>query len=254
MKKLWTLLCVVLCIFGMTACGGSSEKEEGVTAEQSDDLQKSMESLIASLVTMSDEEIQSQMSEEAAKAWLDVAPELGEYVGTIDFSLSVEDEVYTGILESDFTEHDLTMTVVIDGTTGLADSITYTQDMSIDEILDEVDSITYARDMSIGEILSKAALNTIIGMGVVFAVLTFIAFLISLFKFIPDFSKKEEKPAASAPVVAPVEETVEEEDLSDDLELVAVITAAIAASEGTSTEGFVVRSIKRAPSAKWKRA
>ena len=44
-------------------------------------------------------------------------------------------------------------------------------------------------------------------------------------------------------------------EYSDDLELVAVITAAIAASMGsTSTDGLVVRSIRRKPGAKWKRA
>ena len=40
----------------------------------------------------------------------------------------------------------------------------------------------------------------------------------------------------------------------NDLELVAVITAAIAASTNSSTDSLVVRSIKRAPGAKWKRA
>ena len=41
--------------------------------------------------------------------------------------------------------------------------------------------------------------------------------------------------------------TAEEESavLTDDLELVAVISAAIAASTGTSTDSFVVRSINR---------
>ena len=49
-----------------------------------------------------------------------------------------------------------------------------------------------------------------------------------------------------------VEETVEEED---DLELVAVIAAAIAASEGTDPNGLVVRSIKRVGKTNnWKRA
>ena len=37
----------------------------------------------------------------------------------------------------------------------------------------------------------------------------------------------------------------------DDGELVAVIAAAIAAAEGTSTDGFVVRSIKRRKSNRW---
>ena len=44
------------------------------------------------------------------------------------------------------------------------------------------------------------------------------------------------------------------EDAMDDLELVAVITAAIAASMGTSTDGFVVRSIRRAGKSRWKNA
>ena len=47
---------------------------------------------------------------------------------------------------------------------------------------------------------------------------------------------------------------IEQEELSDDLELVAVIAAAIAASEGaSSTDGFVVRSIRRAGN-KWQAA
>mgnify|MGYP004638407307 CR=1 FL=1 len=51
--------------------------------------------------------------------------------------------------------------------------------------------------------------------------------------------------AAPAPVAAPVVEPVVE-DVTDDGELVAVIAAAIAASEGkTSTDGFVVRSIRK---------
>ena len=51
--------------------------------------------------------------------------------------------------------------------------------------------------------------------------------------------------AAPAPVAAPVAEPAVE-DVTDDGELIAVIAAAIAASEGkTSTNGFVVRSIRK---------
>jgi len=41
--------------------------------------------------------------------------------------------------------------------------------------------------------------------------------------------------------------------LMDDKELVAAITAAICAYEGTSSSGFVVRSIRRADTSKWKK-
>ena len=58
--------------------------------------------------------------------------------------------------------------------------------------------------------------------------------------------------------VAQKNETVVEEssvqtviEETDDLELIAVITAAIAAQEGTSSDSFVVRSIKRRTSNRW---
>ena len=83
--------------------------------------------------------------------------------------------------------------------------------------------------------------------GTVFLVLIFISLLISCFKFIPQimdkFTKKpsvEEKPE----VVEETSETVTANE-EDDSELIAVIAAAIAASEQTSTDSFVVRSIRR---------
>ena len=57
--------------------------------------------------------------------------------------------------------------------------------------------------------------------------------------------------ASATPAAAKTEEP---EDLTDDLELVAVIAAAIAAYEGTSADGFQVRSIRRANTNKWKKA
>ena len=97
-------------------------------------------------------------------------------------------------------------------------------------------------------------------MGTVFVILVFISLVIALLpKFtamIENAGKKKEAPApapkaAPAPVAAPV---AAEEELVDDLELVAVISAAIAAYTGSSSDGFVVRSIKRSASNKWKKA
>ena len=123
----------------------------------------------------------------------------------------------------------------------------------------DMESMTVSAHYTTGEILKKAGLNTILGMGTVFVVLIFISFIIYLLGFIPKLQKKlsgkgkaaEEKketpvqaapaPAVSAPQAAG----------TDDGELAAVIAAAIAASEGTSTDGFVVRSIKRRKSNKW---
>ncbi|SOB72718.1 malate dehydrogenase (oxaloacetate-decarboxylating) [Anaerobutyricum hallii] len=109
-------------------------------------------------------------------------------------------------------------------------------------------------------VFEQALLNTLMGMGTVFAVLIFISLLISLFVYIPSIERalknrssrkekraaQEERPAPKRPIIEEAAE--EEEELVDDGELVAVITAAImAASSGTavSADKLVVRSIKR---------
>ncbi|MDU2211481.1 MAG: OadG family protein, partial [Eubacterium sp.] len=96
-----------------------------------------------------------------------------------------------------------------------------------------------------GEKMEKAVLNTVLGMGTVFIVLIFISYIISLLQHVNKIGAKKqtaEAPQQTAP--APVVEEPEDEE-EDDCELVAVITAAIAASEGTAADGLVVRSIRK---------
>ena len=97
--------------------------------------------------------------------------------------------------------------------------------------------------------LKRAGLNTLMGVGTVFVMLILLSLLISLFRFIPNPEAKKAAEAkaakeaqAAAIAAAPVQV---EENLADDGELVAVIAAAIAAAEGTTTDGFVVRSIRK---------
>ena len=119
-----------------------------------------------------------------------------------------------------------------------------------------LETMTVNAQFSLGEILQKAGLNTILGMGTVFAVLIFIAFIISLFKYISVIedalkNKKNKKTEDAVVKTETVETPAAAEEVCDDLELIAVIAAAIAAAEGTSTDSFVVRSIRRRPSNKW---
>nr|WP_304974172.1 OadG family protein [uncultured Acetatifactor sp.] len=107
---------------------------------------------------------------------------------------------------------------------------------------------------TVGELMANAGLNTLIGMGTVFVVLILISLIISCFKVIPKIQENAARKKAAQKEVAGVDnavtqiveqETVEEAE-EDDCELVAVIAAAIAASEGAATtDGFVVRSIRR---------
>jgi len=105
--------------------------------------------------------------------------------------------------------------------------------------------------------MKTAALNTVLGMGIVFAVLILMIFIISLLKYLPGLLSGSNKEKASqvnetGSVIDTSAENVnyEEADLTDDHELVAVITAAISAysSEVNPDElsgGFVVRSIRK---------
>lgn len=95
--------------------------------------------------------------------------------------------------------------------------------------------------------MADAAGNTLMGMGTVFLVLIFISLLISCFKFVPQIMDKLSKKSSvgeKTEVVEEISETVTANE-EDDSELIAVIAAAIAASEQTSTDSFVVRSIRR---------
>ncbi|MBQ9605706.1 MAG: OadG family protein [Lachnospiraceae bacterium] len=120
----------------------------------------------------------------------------------------------------------------------------------------KITSITTSAEYTLAEDMSKAGLNTLLGMGTTFVILIFLSLIISLFKFLPGAGgAKAKQDKKSAPVDNAVSQIAEREELAasdkaeDEGELIAVITAAIAAYEavngGGSSDGFVVRSIRR---------
>lgn len=117
-----------------------------------------------------------------------------------------------------------------------------------------VESCSLNVERSIGELMSRAAMDTLMGMGTVFSVLILISLVIWALGGIPKLQEKlskknkaEKKSMQEAAVDNTVAQIIEkEEQQSDDCELAAVIAAAIAAYEGSvSTDGFVVRSIRK---------
>lgn len=260
MKKLASLLFMAMLVLGLTACGGSKGPVETVVdsayAEQVADF------IVANITGMSAEEMQYYVDMDAedlqgvldqsgipieAVAFQDIfngyinyTEELGAYISTDSSELSGDEEEALLTTVVAFDVHSATLNLIFND-----DGVVTTG--SIDPIY------------SFGEILQKAGLNTIIGMGTVFVILIFISLVIALLPkltgMIENFGKKKEAPAAApaAPKAAPAA-PAEVEELSDDLELVAVISAAIAAYTGTSSDGFVVRSIRRSDKNKWKKA
>lgn len=122
--------------------------------------------------------------------------------------------------------------------------IIFSNDMFMD-----VESVSMNPESTMGELMTKAALNTVIGMGTVFAVLILISLIISSFGVLHKFQERKEKAAAKSVAESPAAQSAVREEIADetdDLELAAVIAAAVAACQGAaSTDGFVVRSIRR---------
>lgn len=250
-KKISLLLCVLVMALSFVGC--SEEKVPSATQET---LEQSAEVFISSFSQMSDDDFESfkkvsdyqlnyiMMSNylpisgenflTIINSWQAAEKECGVYVGHGDYTVEATNDGYEVSTEAEYKNRKATILFVFD------------EDMN-------VESMDVSAKFSMGEILTKAGLNTLLGMGTVFAVLIFLAFLIYLMKYIPMFLELFQKKEKKAEAVETTSTEVVEEavDVQDDLELVAVITAAIAASEGTSTDGFVVRSIRRRPSNNW---
>lgn len=251
-KKISLLGLVLILVFSLAGCGSSS-KESAYD-------QATMESYAAviteSFSAMTAEEFQyyrdlSDLALDLTMLNSGLPIEGDDFIGMMDaWEAGIVDcgtitEIGTYELTVSNTSATLTADFTAEGRSGNI-QFGFDEDMNLE-------SLTINPEYSMGEILAKAGMNTLLGMGTVFVVLIFIAFIIDLFKYIPViqtfFSKKAETPALeTAAPAAPVVETVE----TDDTELIAVIAAAIAAAEGTSTDGFVVRSIKRRKTNNWK--
>lgn len=252
-KKISLLVCVLVFVLSFTGCGGSKKALE----YDADTMEQTADTIISSFSQMGDADfaqfqdgsdlevdltlMQSGLPVERKEflgmieAWQAGLKECGAYIGHGDFDIEVTSKEIKLTTTAEFEDRDADIEFVFDEKSNIS-------------------NMTVSGEYTRGEVLKKAGLNTLLGMGTVFCVLIFIAFIISLFKYIPviqeKFTKKE-APAAVTETPAPVVEEVVAEDVMDDLELVAVISAAIAASTGTSTDGFVVRKIKRKSSNKW---
>ncbi len=114
--------------------------------------------------------------------------------------------------------------------------------------------MTAAVDLSSVDKWSYGIMVTIIGFMLVIFVLLVIAFILTLFGKVMSAQENKSKEAAKvepepvktvAPTPAPAPAPVQSANLIDDKELVAVITAAIAASTGTSPDKLHVKSLRQ---------
>lgn len=252
-KRISLLLLALVCILSFAGCTSNKESIQYDAAS----LETTADTVINSFTQMSDENFEQFLEgtdlqvdltlmqsglpvkgddfRTMIESWQAAKEDCGTYEGHGDFEVEESSQEITLTTEAQYDKKEATITFVFD------------KDLNME-------SMTVDANYSTGEILEKAGLNTILGMGTVFVVLIFISFIISLFKYIPALEAKltgKGKKTSEIPAVIPAKDVAETTDVSNDLELAAVISAAIAASEGTSTDSFVVRSVKRRTSNKW---
>ncbi len=240
MKKLLVIFSMITCMICFTACGEEEVKNGPISAEQAKQIGTTIVDQMNTIVV--NDAIQQYVGDDPVltsgfEGWKSALKDIGTYNGVSDVSVA-------------FKENEVIITVDVLGSSHNADV-----EIVLDDALATYIGITTNVHYSMGEILVKAGMNTLIGMGTVFVVLILISLIISCFSLISKLEsrqKKEEPAPSEAPVV---QQIAAKEELSDDTELVAVIAAAIAAYEGAATtDGFVVRSIRKSNKSKWQNA
>lgn len=253
-KRISLLVCAVALVLSFTGCGGKEavNYDEEALKQSSDQVFTIVESgsiskdqvaemsdwnqgyLMAQFESQTGVKMDADDFVTALEAWQASLEECGDYVGHDDYKFKATSTGVVVTAEAEFTERNAEL------------SFNYDKDLKLE-------SLNVNAHYGTGEILKKAGMNTLIGMGTVFAVLIFMSIIISLIKYIPALFDKSTKQEKKEPVKAETEipAAEAEEEVLDDTELVAVIAAAIAAYEGTGADGFVVRSVKRRKSNRW---
>lgn len=276
-KRIWLALCMSVLLLALSGCAASSDTQEELDPTVVITMQQGAQQYLALFSSLTDEQLDQYIAqseankdyvmESAFKSWDNVKDDLGAYVSSGIVTVEETDDGYIARLQAAFEKRNMEFSLIVS------------------DDLSEIEGISFTPEYTVAEKMSKAAMNTLIGMGVVFLVLIFISWLISLFKYINRFEAKYKeaeakkaaqaaKPAAPARAPAPVRTAAsapapvqqaaptavpahpavfEAEDVSDDMELISVIAAAIAAAEGkTAANGLVVRSVKRVSRRNWR--
>ena len=266
-KKILLACILTLTVLALAACG---KKKTELTDQEQLNLEMTAAQFSYQIIGLDDAQIDTLIEQyeyeqnvplaNGFNSWKSAKKELGEFVefdgsGTTKIE---SDGSYTMTLPLKFEKRNCEFVMGLEGR-ALKDSS--------GNLLQYVNQLTFNPVYTMGEKLGQAGTNLLIGMGTVFVILIFLAWVISLFKYVNKAEQKlEEKkkakaaaqaanaPAApAAPAAAPVVKVSPAP--ASDTELQAVIAAAIAAyeeDEGSSIEkqpslnnGIVVKSFKR---------
>jgi sodium pump decarboxylase gamma subunit len=247
---------LVLSVVTLAACGTKEVKTAPMDAATQTKLEESGKQYMENIAQLTPDEIQSTIdSAEKSKDavvfngltnFKNDLDRLGTFQSVDSATATATEDGYSIDIESTYSDRTLKLT------------------LGLSEDLSKITEMTFEPTYSLGEEIADAAGNLVLGMGSVFIILIFIAWIISLFKYIKVFEdRKKNKQSAEAPAApvkpapAPVKAAPVKPQAGNELQ--AVIAAAIAQYEAdtsnstdtgfvpgpTLNNGLVVRSIRR---------
>ena len=184
MKKKFSLAGLILIlILAFTGCGKSETSEydeetlqyysqyfvsffNSQTEEQIESYKNSTDTLLDMYLIQNGVPIEGENFISMLDAWQAGLNECGAFVQCGEFEMTTDQDGATLTADAHFEDRD--GTIVFE----------YSENMYLE-------SVTVSGHYTTGEILQKAGLNTILGMGTVFIVLSFLCFIIWLFNYIP---------------------------------------------------------------------
>lgn len=291
MKKILTMLCMLTCVLGLSACGSSEVKPSELEQKKGEMVMSiSTDFVVPYMLGFFDDTLAARYQnnydvhelEAVAENELNYALQVfTSYGASYNFqSIDVDglailngiasfNSMYASLGDVDITDKltavyevsgdELVVTVPVTGTVTDKNGNVRTAEVELiytNDVFLTLESCTLNLNQSVAELMTKAGMDTLMGMGTVFVVLILISLIIWTLGSIPKLqaklSKKNRKEAKAITTeavdntIAQIIEKEENAESTDDYELIAVIAAAIAASEGAvSTDGFVVRSIRK---------
>ena len=260
-----TIALLAICVFAIsvTACG----PQKTATQVEAEAVAAIREQNIASIQDYTEREfaaILTQVSYENYAAYKEQGQVLISRTFDNDFGarwkafVDAHGQCTQAVVDLTMRHHDeYTSRIIMTGEDGAQMAMTITYDETSTPVKTTIADYSDDTNQAMSQRLAVAGANTIIGIATVFAVLILLSLIIYCFKFVnaaaPPAKKEKAAAAPKAQAKAPAAKAAAPaKDPMSDPALIAVIAAAIAAAEDKPVEGFVVRSIKRVKTNKWR--
>lgn len=257
-KKIGKLIALCMSVVFLLAAAVLPVSAADLSEEDKEALLASTESFIETIFTVGEDELAvietyGDFYAIAAQAVRDNEKDLGEFVSITDGQISQSGDTVTMLIDVECTGYNAQIEMTYDAKNGMPKNLVINPDYPL--------SVN----------LANAGRNTVIGLVIVFVVLIFLAFVISLLKYVNRGARKKKKKEnteenAPLPIRDDVPETAAAEtavpapaaavSTANDEELIAVMAAAIACAseEGAPDSSYIVRSIRKVGSSKrWTR-